>query len=501
MKIGTRVAAGYGILIVLLLAVQLYQVSIINRMQRVDRQLSEISFDASLQALELSRDLDQLEEFSEKYLSLGDPGYGSQVAPLRENFQSRLEAIQSLSLAPGERRAVDALAAAWQHVLEHLFPVEAAYRENRHRDAGDHLPEVLEGFARLRAETRAVIQESRDQVAREVERSRLMSQQAQRVSWLAAAAALGLSVLVSFLIVRSISVPIRQLTQGTRRLREGDFTVSVGASGSDEMAQLARDFNIMVRHLNELDQLKKDFVSHVSHELKAPLASIQETTNILLEQLPGELNPKQARLLELNQQSVRRLSAMIANLLDLSRIEAGVMEYEFEMQDLVLLVSRVLEECQSLCREKQLVLKTDFPAEPVRVQCDGERVQQVVRNLLFNAVNFSPPQGVIEVRVAERTEIPEVPESQRRSLGNGGRYGWVCVADQGPGVPEEHREKIFQRFHQVKKGKKLSGQGTGLGLAISRSIVAAHSGALWVESNQGETGSTFHLLLPRNPVA
>jgi two-component system sensor histidine kinase GlrK len=254
----------------------------------------------------------------------------------------------------------------------------------------------------------------------------------------------------------------------------------------------------MTRRLNELDELKKDFVSHVSHELKAPLASMRETIQLMLEQIPGPLTDKQKRLLELNLQSEYRLTSMISNLLDLSRIEAGVMVYELKSQNLVPLVQNAIAEIELQSNEKQIQIKTSFPEEPLLVECDSGRIMQVIVNLVGNAVKFSPRKGVVQVIVEDIREVPRtMPKRWRTLIMNTDEekiYGLVTVADSGPGIPDLEKEKIFKKFHQVKQEKKIAGQGVGLGLAISRTIVEAHRGAIWAEDNLGG-GCRFLLFL------
>ena len=231
--------------------------------------------------------------------------------------------------------------------------------------------------------------------------------------------------------------PLANLTEGTRAIAEGKFYYRLDTSRNDEFSQLARDFNTMTRRLNELDELKKDFVSHVSHELKAPLASMRETLQLLLEQIPGPLTDKQKRLLELNLQSEYRLTAMISNLLDLSRIEAGVMEYEIKSQDLIPLVQNAIAEIEVQAGEKQIQMKTSFPEEPLPVECDAARIIQVIVNLVGNAVKFSPKRGTVQVSVEATQKIPEgVPRHWRMNPPSRKElYGLVTVADFGPGNP------------------------------------------------------------------
>ncbi len=351
----------------------------------------------------------------------------------------------------------------------------------------------------VREQSNTVYQAARTGIDTAVKASRSTGKMAETVSWIAAAIALLLGALVSLLIVQSITSPLKQLTHGTRAIADGKFFYRLDTTRRDEFAQLAKDFNTMTARLSELDQMKKDFVAHVSHELKAPLASMQETIQLLLEHIPGPLNEKQQRLLELNLAGGRRLSALIGNLLDLSRMEAGVLEYELKSNDLAGLVQTVTAELKPQAHERDLAFAVEAPDRPVMVQCDGERIMQIIRNLLGNALKFSPKGKEIRVRVATAAEIPAgLPESWHDKIHpqpDGKEFALVTVTDSGPGVPDQHKEKIFEKFHQVKQGKKMPGQGAGLGLAICRTIVDAHRGAIWVEDNP-EGGSIFFLMIP-----
>lgn len=254
----------------------------------------------------------------------------------------------------------------------------------------------------------------------------------------------------------------------------------------------------MIRRLNELDELKKDFISHVSHELKSPLASMRETVQLMIDGIPGPLTEKQKRLLELNLQSADRLTSMIRNLLDLSKIEAGTMEYELVRQDLVPLVRAAVGELEVRAEERRISIETALPDTPLEIKCDRDRIVQVVLNLLGNAVKFSHEGGTVRIRLEAIPTVPDTMPQVWHSLVTvpppPGYFGLLSIADSGPGIADADKIKIFEKFHQVKKGKKVSGQGVGLGLAICRTIVLAHEGAVWVEDAPGG-GSCFYLLL------
>src|SRR5215831_10125730 len=140
------------------------------------------------------------------------------------------------------------------------------------------------------------------------------------------------------------------------------------------LARLVAENKHMAGRLIEVDQIKKNFISHVSHELKAPLASMQETTHLMLEQIPGPLTEKQRRLLELNMQSGKRLAQMIGNILDLSRLEAGIVEYDTQTSDVADLMHSIVLELSPQAREKSLRILTDIQREPLLVDCDPNRI-------------------------------------------------------------------------------------------------------------------------------
>jgi len=236
----------------------------------------------------------------------------------------------------------------------------------------------------------------------------------------------------------------------------------------------------MTERLSELDQMKKDFVSHVSHDLKAPLASIRQIMHLLLQEIPGSLNEQQKSLVQLSYNSAERLSAMVGNLLDVSRMEAGTMEYRMASHNIIPLIEGVKAEFDVQAQQKQILFSIVSAEPEVFVTCDRERIVQVIGNLYENALKFSPAGSEVVTRINQRSESEVV----------------VSVTDSGPGVPADHKEKIFQKFHQLKHGRKMAGQGVGLGLAICKTIVEAHRGQIWVEDNPGG-GSVFSFALPR----
>lgn len=191
---------------------------------------------------------------------------------------------------------------------------------------------------------------------------------------------------------------------------------------------------------------------------------------------------------------------MIGDLLEASRLEAGGTSYQVGFHDPSEIVRSVLEELQPTAQERDRRLElAEDPAE-TRLLCDGERIREVVANLLGNALKFSPAGSRVQVGLTECRVAPAgLPESQAAAVSNeNGPFLLLSVADEGIGVPDDHKTRIFDKFHQVAGRQRIHGQGVGLGLAISRRIVGAHGGAIWVEDRPGG-GSIFFVLLPAKP--
>jgi len=492
MKITTRIIAGYGLLIAIMTGLAVHQVFTIRRMQSINNALRETNFNNALICLQTLRDYELLEEYARKSFALSDPDYLSGLKEFQREYEEQLLKLKRNALSIEEKRAITQLEQFWFPFVENL---RASLRNLP--AGGSPMPSSTEGeLERLRSLTDSLYQASLRTMSRQVEISRETAQKAATILWISVLASLTVGALVCFLIFRSISIPLKSLTEGTRAIAEGRFQYRLDSSRKDEFSQLAADFNRMTRRLNELDELKKDFVSHVSHELKTPLTSIRETLRLLLTQIPGALTDKQKRLVELSLHSERRLTEMIRNLLDLSKVEAGAIDYEIKDHDLVALARDALAEMEILARERQIEMNTTYPKESLIVSCDAPRITQVIINLLGNAIKFSPKCGTVYLQVESSQELPRtLPEHWHFNLAQERCFGMVKVCDNGPGIPDNEKERIFEKFHQLRQSSKNATQGIGLGLAISRMIVEAQRGALWVEDNPGG-GSRFILLLP-----
>jgi signal transduction histidine kinase len=297
------------------------------------------------------------------------------------------------------------------------------------------------------------------------------------------AGSFALAVALGLLLAASVVAPLRRTQERLAEIAGGDFVGHVEVPNRDEIGALAADVNRTSDELKRLyDELetasrhKSDFLATMSHELRTPLNAIIGFSEVLREQMFGELNERQLAYVEDVLTAGRHLLSLINDVLDLAKIEAGRMEVELSRVALPeLLRSAVSMHSDSAGRGGvKLVLTTD--PEEIAIEADERRVRQIVFNLLSNAIKFTPPDGRVDV--SARLDDDQVE---------------IAVADTGPGVAPEDRETIFEEFEQTSEGKQA--EGTGLGLPLSRKLVELHGGRLWVESEIGQ-GSTFRFTLP-----
>jgi signal transduction histidine kinase len=231
-----------------------------------------------------------------------------------------------------------------------------------------------------------------------------------------------------------------------------------------------------VARLRALDELRKGFVSAVSHELRTPLTCVKASAD-LLSATSDRLSEEQAELVRTIEHHVGRLEALVTDLLEIAKLEAGQITLFTQPTDLRLLVGRVAETLRPLSDRKDQSVRLDWPETVSQVDVDRRRIEQVLTNILSNAIRFTPRQGEIEVCLTETAQSVQ-----------------VCVADNGPGIANEHQAHVFDKFYVVVDGRGLS--GLGLGLFIAREMIELHKGRIWVESRPGE-GSTFCFEVPK----
>jgi signal transduction histidine kinase len=317
-------------------------------------------------------------------------------------------------------------------------------------------------------------------------------------------AGLGMALIASLFVARRVVGPLESLRNGVERIGGGDMNSRLEVKTGDEIEMLAEEFNKMSENLRgaydglerkvaqrtrdlaianerlqELDRLKSDFVSNVSHELRTPLTAIKGAVDLILREVAGPLTEKQIHYLTRVRSNTQHLAGLINDLLDLSKIESGKSEFKSSRVSLAGLVHEVVETLRPVAAEKEITLEATISAPSILVWADRDKINQVLMNLVANAIKFTPAQGTVAVSATR----------------DGSESVQVSVSDTGPGIPPDEKEKIFDKFHQIAQAGDAKPKGTGLGLAICRALVELHGGKIWVEP-EPSGGSIFYFTLP-----
>ncbi|MCL2604344.1 MAG: cell wall metabolism sensor histidine kinase WalK [Defluviitaleaceae bacterium] len=302
-----------------------------------------------------------------------------------------------------------------------------------------------------------------------------------------------LTVLVALIIIpiawyflaNTITRPIVAMSRHARAVAGGDLSKKIPVHSRDEIGVLANSVNYMtdeiVQHLEQKekqDNMRKEFVANVSHELRTPLTSIRTYTETLID---GALeDPKTAiAFLEIIDEEARRMTTLVTDLLELSRLDNKQTTLELDIVDLLGLIRITIRQCQVLAEQKNQEIKLGGTEEACFILANAPRVNQVISNILSNAIKYSPEGSTVHV-------VVESDESRHT----------VSIRDEGMGVPEEDLARIFDRFYRVDKARSRALGGTGLGLAIAKEIMEAHGGAIHASSTPGE-GTTMVLRFKR----
>jgi two-component system sensor histidine kinase GlrK len=416
--------------------------------------------------------------YERKFIISKDESFYKEFLQLQSDFDRNLDEMMLLAELPQTRSFLNNIKEFYQN-YQSLVHEEFKYLKTSHdrsfrRFSGEKekaVNSIIEELEKLETFTR---QNTTDKVKTLKE----IGVQWRRMTIVMTGAFLIIGFIVSLLINRSITHPLSLLEKKTKEIGKGNFKEDLNLSSPPELAGLAGAFNLMCNKLNELDKMKSDFFSSVAHELRTPLSTIKMGTSLLREGVEGPITEGQRGLLVVLEKESNRLIGMLSSLLDLSKMEAGMMSFNLEPKNISPLIDQAIGEIGPLVEAKKINLEVTVTEGLPILKIDSERVLQALRNIIGNAIKFTPEKGRVGISVRSVDGAVE-----------------VSVADTGPGIPAGDLITIFEKFQQATTRGSPPIQGTGLGLAITKQIIIHHGGKIWAESKPGQ-GSTFIFLLP-----
>lgn len=418
----------------------------------------------AVQVTQASRSLQEkvssMERAARQYLVLKDPVLADTYRQLHEGFVDAGRRLAALPLVDLQRRELERLLNAEQTIF-------AAVDAGHPADAAAH-------FDTLSELAGALLKHSSESIEREVESLRALAGDAERVVYGQLLALLPLAVFLVLGFSHLLSRPIGELDQGIRGLGEGRFARKIAVSGPEDLEQLGRQLDWLRLRLMQLEEQKSRFLRHASHELKTPLTALREGSDLLAERVAGPLTAQQEEIVGIMRENSLHLRRLIEDLLSYSAAEFQQSSLKLQTLDPRDLAAHAADKHRLALSAKDLELQTEVM--DFMLVADGERLRVVLDNLLSNAIKFSPPGATIAL--IWKTEDD---------------HAVLEVADEGPGVTPEDRERIFDPFYQGEARGVAAVNGSGLGLSIAREHVLAQGGRIELVPGPG---TRFRVILP-----
>jgi len=488
---------GYIIIALFMLAMSFYLIFRLNHLNKVTDSIMKTDIPSVENGEKLVDSLLEQVRNEKKYLITNDDAFLDLFDKRKREFLDRLKSIEESAKDREKKVFINQIKELHNKYLsmvskeivlvgnEEIIPPDSRYEEEIKKTL-DQLTESINNLT-LALQTGLI---------KKIELFQKIGYRSTKVSLVIILFAVLFGVICAYFFTHSVCSPIRILKDATDRIADGDLDYRIEVTSNDEIGTLGTAFNQMCNKLKEMDQMKSEFVSNISHNLKTPLTAIREANDLLLEKIAGPISEPQIKLLAIIKEEVHQLTMMINDLLDISRVEAGLMRYNFQSTDIYEVIRKSTDEIRFLAENKNILIQCKNGDSIPNILLDRDKIAQVMDNLLSNAIKFTLPGGTITIKanVVESHDVTQFFKEQNR-LNNVHSFVKVSISDTGIGIPAECHKKIFDKFQQVNNQGKGGIKGTGLGLSIARHIVLDHGGDIWVESNTGE-GSTFHFTLP-----
>ena len=475
-----RLLLGNAVITLLIIFMGSYVFTKLNDLNRIMRDIALVDV-STVRNLELMLTLLlSQKEFEKKYLVLKDEDFYEQFKKTSKRFSEVMQEVEPMLDLSEESELFAGMREDYTRYLVLFNEKVALMKTGKEGSDQSHVSERDLLAERIDRKLKKIIIIERKDRDSKIALSQIISDHVLRVFTVTAGLTIVVGLLVSFFSTRGINRSIKLLKRKTKEIALERFIEIHDIRSPPEIKELADDFNVMSRRLRELDEIKTDFISNVSHELRTPLTAIREASEMLLQKTFADLSDKQESLLTIIRDECERLIAAVNKILDLSRLESGVMDCRSEPCNIQPLLQKTVLKLAPIAQNKKIDLELKpLPALPM-VRIDEEKIAYVLMNLLGNALKYTPVKGAVAVRA--------FLSKKRRGFIS------ISVSDTGPGIRKQDHDRIFDRFARVSHVDEKA-DGTGLGLSIAKQIILEHGGKIWVESEPGK-GSVFYFTLP-----
>lgn len=481
-----RFGLGYLIILLVVAGIGVYSTLKLVQLSRITRSIHSV--DAKIiKTAERLRDATLSQRVLEKKYSVSkDEDFLSQFTETGKYIEKDLIRLGILVVTPEEAKTIGEIKELQNRYLSTVKDEVQLIKNGEKYLFSEYQRKKTSFTSRMTNRLAKLMETAKEVVDKKIELSEKTARRSSNIVAIITSAAIIVAILIAFITARTINRPIFVLMRGIKGVAEGIFEKHLRIQSPPEIKELAAAFNHMSDRLKEVDEMKADIISHVSHELRTPLAVIREAVSLLSpNDIPTVSAGKQYKLLGIIGEECERLIASVNRILDLSRMNAGMIDYHMEEVTIFPIIEKSVLNIRPISEKSGILLdiKLDDDLPPAKV--DGDKIGLVLNNLLENALKFTPAGGHVIVTGC----IIDTKKGSRHISEQDKCVIKVSVADSGCGIPQGEIESIFNKFI------RLDGKGSGLGLYISRHIIIAHGGELWVESVQGK-GSVFSFTIP-----
>jgi len=474
-----RLILGYLTIMIMVIFMGLYVNIKLNQLNRITHDLLLMDLRTFREIENMSNILLSQIKYEKKYMLLKDPDFYEQFNKAKQDFETSMVKIKQLLALPGEASLVTILNKSYSRYLLSFKNEVLLIKNDENYSHGEYEEKRSKITDEIDHVLKEIILIERKERVRKIELSGRISSRVLRVSSATAWLTILTGVLISFISTRSINRSLKLLKSKTRDLATGKFVEINDIVSPPEMKELADDFNIMSKRLKELDEMKMDFISDVSHELRTPLTAIREASGMLLDKRMVKSPEEQNQLLIITKEECERLIESVSKILDLSRMESGMMEYQIEKSSIITLLQKTVLKLAPIAHSKGIELVINPVPRLPDVVMDRDKIGNVVENLVGNALKYTQENGKVTITISHVKDEEE--------------FILVSVTDNGPGITNEEHYRIFEKF--IRSDTQDSAvKGSGLGLSIAKHIITDHGGKIWVESKPG-VGSIFSFTL------